>query len=169
MPADFTVIVRVRHQFGDQEIDRDEAHVDHEAPFVGLDGEFQFACPNVDSSAEAVLQFAHRGSMQYLQFPDPQGDENLEGISGEHTVKINGQELFGGIPASPKIENMPLWSTRLLIIQPNVLRETNVLRIESLRDSDYGNFDTFTIDNVVVFFKTQRPTQTGGKTPEQIQ
>lgn len=40
MPADFTIIVRVRHQFGDQEPDRTEVNVDSGAPFVGLDGEF---------------------------------------------------------------------------------------------------------------------------------
>lgn len=164
MPADFTIIVRVRHQFGDHKSDPNEVNVDSDAPFVGLDGDFQFACPNVDSSVEAVLQFAHRGSNQTLRFPVRQPDGGLVGISQEHTVKINGQELFGGIPASPLIGSMPLWSTRLLIIQTNVLRETNLLRIESLRDSGHGNFDTFTIDNVVVFFKTRRPTQPAGKT-----
>jgi hypothetical protein len=162
MAADFTVIMRVRHQFGDHrnlpgELDRNEVNVDSEAPFVRRVGEFPFLCPNVDPSQEAILQFAHRGSSQTLAFPVPQPDGGLEGITREHPVRINGIELFGGVPGAPfRFNRMPLWSTRLLIVHPGVLRPENVLRIESTEQSTVGTgLDDFTIDNVVIFFKTR--------------
>jgi hypothetical protein len=53
---------------------------------------------------------------------------------------------------------MPLWGTRLLIIQPGVLAEDNVLRIEALQypwtGANQRGLDNFTIDNAVVTFKT---------------
>ena len=131
---------------------------------MGPSGEFRFPCPNVDPSKEAILQFAHRGSTQLLTFPDPQADGGLEGITGEHPVFINGVKMFGGVPAAPfRFNRMPLWSTRLLIVQAGVLRPTNVLRIESTPQSTVGTgFDDFTIDNVVIFFKTAEPVGGGG-------
>jgi hypothetical protein len=178
MAADFTVIVRVRHRFGDhrqvgdQRNDGDEAYVDSAAPFVGRAGEFAFSCPNVDASQEAVLQFAHRGSGQGLGFPDisPEG-ENLVAIGPEHPVLINGQRLFGGVSAAPfRFGNMPLWSTRLLIVHPGVLRQENVLRIETgeagaTTGGTIRNLDDFTIDNVVIFFKTRTSSGPGPGLP----
>lgn len=155
-PPDFAVVMRVRHRFGDGPAGDSEVNVDAAAPFVGPAGEFAFSCPYVDPTQEALLQFEHRGSDQSLTFPDPQPDGGLQGITAEHPVKINGHELFGGIPATPRRRGMPLWSTRLLIIQPGVLKETNLLRIESTKDG-FGHFDDFTVDNIVVFFKTRDP------------
>jgi hypothetical protein len=155
LATDFTVIMRVRHQFGDTDRDRSERLVDHEAPFVGRVGTFPFSCPDVDPSEDAILEFQYRGSAQYLTFPDPTGDE-LVGITAEHPVSINGNELAGGVPRSPNYGEMPLWSTRLLLIGPGVLKEENELRIESAYVA-YGNRDNFTVDNAVVFFKTRAP------------
>jgi hypothetical protein len=73
-------------------------------------------------------------------------------------VTINGHELAGGVPGAPSSGEMPMWGTRLLIIDPGVLRDENILRMES-KDFWAGtpwasnNLDDFTIDNVVVFFK----------------
>ena len=172
--ASFTVIVPGRQQFGDHrklagEADRSEVNVDSEAPFVGRVGEFPFVCPNVDPSQSAILQFAHRGSTQLLTFPSPQPDGGLEGITREHPVKINGQELFGGVPAAPfRLNRMPLWSTRLLIVHPGVLRRENVLRIESTPQSTVGTgLDDFTIDNVVIFFQTRATPGTTNPDPSE--
>jgi len=164
MASDFTVVVRVRQQFGDAKKDHDEVNVDSEAPFVGVAKDFPFLCPNVDPSQEAVLQFAHRGSTQALGFPDPQPDGGLVGINAEHPVRINGVGLFGGVPAAPfRFTSMPLWSTRLLIIQPGVLRPENILRIETTDAGTVGSgLDNFVIDNVVVFFKTRGSGIGGG-------
>lgn len=156
MATDFAVVIRVRHQFGDEQRDRGEVLVDHEAPFVGAAGDFPFVCPDVDPSEEAILEFQYRGSIQYLTFPDPSGDQ-LVGITPEHPVFINGQELAGGVPAGPRWGDMPLWSSRLLPIRAGVLREDNVLRIESSAAVLYEGFDNFTIDNAVVIFKTRAP------------
>jgi hypothetical protein len=155
MFMDFTVIMAVRHRFGDGRSDRDQVDVDSEAPFAGSAGEFPFACPDVNPFQFAVLQFEHRGSMQHLTFPDPQPGGGLEGITREHPVFINGHELAGGVPAAPFRNRMPLWSSRLLLIPAGVLRAENVLRIQStnLSTSTQVNLDNFTIDNVVVFFK----------------
>jgi hypothetical protein len=51
---------------------------------------------------------------------------------------------------------MEMWSTRVLLIDPGVLRHENVLRIETgdISTSTNPNLDNFTVDNVVVFYKT---------------
>jgi hypothetical protein len=59
MANDFTIIMAVRHRFGDDIPDRMgedgvDQNVDFQAPFVGRVGEFPFSCPNVDSSQGAV-------------------------------------------------------------------------------------------------------------------
>jgi hypothetical protein len=156
--SDYTIVMWVRHRFGDTQPDADETDVDFNAPFVGRVGEFEFSCPNVDSSQGAVLEFQYRGSNQYLTFPDPQAP-GLVGSTPEYPVAINGRELAGGVPAAPSRDGMPQWGNRLLLIEPGVLAEQNVLRIES---TDAGsqwwagdNLDNFTIDNVVVFFKVR--------------
>src|SRR5262245_2120327 len=156
MANDFAIIMWVRHRFGDEKPDAEEQDVDWEAPFAGPVGEFRFTCPNVDSSQGAVLEFQHRGSRQFLTFPAP--TPTLVGITPEHPVALNGQQWFGGVPGTPYQGQQPHWSTRLLLINPGVLRVENTLRIES---TNFGgqwwagqNLDNFTIDNVVVFFKT---------------
>jgi hypothetical protein len=168
MATEFTVIMRVRHRFGDQRGDRgfegdvEQVYVDSEAPFVGAVGTFEFACPAVDSAQDAVLQFEHRGSDQWLAFPDSQPDGGLVGlVPPEHPVSINGHQIAGGVPASPTSRGTPAWGTRLLTIDPGVLKEQNELRIETgpLTVADMPqNLDDFTIDNVVVFYKTGRST-----------
>ena len=154
MAGDFTIIMPVRHRFGDSIRDPGELDHDSEAPFVGAAGEFPFVCVDVDTSQEAVLQFAHRGSNQGLTFPVPQADGGVIGVSTEHPVKVNGVQIAGGIPASPVIGLMNLWSTRLLLIPAHALRRDNVLRIESEPVFIGGGLDNFVIDNVVVFYRT---------------
>jgi hypothetical protein len=161
MASDYTIIMWVRHRFGvDETTDPHSDFVlneDKNAPFVGPIGEFPFACPHIDPAQGAVLQFEYRGSSQTDTFPDPSGDPAfIRGISPEYPIKINGQLLAGGVPGAPtKSDRLPLWSTRVLLVDPNVLQEENILRIETSVDylgSTYA--DKFTIDNVVVFFKT---------------
>ena len=163
MSTSFSVVMGVRHRFGDKKTDLNEPSVDSAAPHVGLAHDFPFTCPNVDPAEEAILQFQFRGSTQRLTFPSPQPDGSLVGITAEHPVKINGQQLFGGVPGAPfRFGEMPLWSTRVLFIGGGILREENLLRIESTVEGSLTgkNFDDFTIDNVVVFFKT-RPSPGG--------
>jgi hypothetical protein len=50
---------------------------------------------------------------------------------------------------------MSLWSTRLLLIPPHVLRRENDLQIQTSAEATPGNLDNFTLDNLVVFFKTR--------------
>jgi hypothetical protein len=153
--SDFTVIMSVRHRFGDQKPDDPyEENADVSAPFVGPSADFAFSCRGADSSQEAVLVFEHRGSKQAVTFPDPQGDARLFGITEEHPVSINGILLFGGGPAAPFSSVMPMWSTRTLIVQPGVLRTQNTLHIETGPGLRANNLDDFTIDNAVIYFKT---------------
>ena len=156
MATEYTVITPTRHRFGDNKGDRDQFSVDQQAHFDGPSADFEFSCPNVDSSQQALLQFQHRGSTQQVGFPttDPEG-QNLAAITREHPVTINGRELFGGVPASPFTGRMPVWSTRVLIIHPDVLRETNLVKFQSIHEI-FGNLDDFTIDNLVVLYKTRR-------------
>jgi hypothetical protein len=156
MSGDFTVIIRNRVRFGDLKKDSGEVDHDSDADLLGESGLFPFLCPGVDTSQQAVLQFAHRGSSQSLRFPDPQPDGGLVGISAEHPVRINGVLLAGGIPAAPVRDRMSLWSTRLLLIPPHVLRRENKLLIETTTVNPGGRLDNFTLDNLVVFFKTRQ-------------
>jgi hypothetical protein len=142
---DYTVIMNVRHQFGDERKDPNEHQPDLEAPFAGTSGEFSFSCPKVNPAEASVLEFQHRGATHYV----------------EHPVFINGVRLFGGVPAGPRYKlggtNYPMWSTRTLLVGQHVLQEMeNTLRYESQINPYTGNWDNFTIDNVVIFFKTRR-------------
>ena len=81
----------------------------------------------------------------------------------EHPVLINGEKLAGGVSAGPRYDSngrIPLWATRVLLIRAGLLGEENTLRIEAQKNPFDGNYDNFTIDNVVVFFKT-RPSAIG--------
>ncbi len=163
MGTDFVVVITVRHRFGDEREtlgysnDSELTDVDSEAPFVGRSGNFAFACPNVDRAQPAVLQFQYRGSEQHAGFPVPQPSGGLIGlVDAEHPVSINGRALAGGVPAGPSRGDIPMWGQRLLLINPGVLAEANVLQIESTTLFSPGdNLDDFTIDNAVVMFKTR--------------
>ena len=52
--TDFTVIIRVRQHFGDDQDSMPGA-------FVGNNNSYPFLCPNVDSTQEAVLLFQTLG------------------------------------------------------------------------------------------------------------
>jgi hypothetical protein len=152
MSGDFTIVIRERVRFGDLKRDRDETDFDSDALLLGQSGSFGFACPGIDPTKPAVLQFAHRGSKQFVSFPVPQPDGGLEGLSPEHPVRINGVQLAGGIPTVP---GSAMWSTRLLLIPAHVLRRDNNLHIETAPIGN-GNLDNFTLDNLVVFYKTRQ-------------
>jgi len=156
MSGDFTIVIKNRVRFGDLKKESGEVDHDSDALLLGQTGLFPFTCPGVDSTRQAVLQFAYRGSTQSLKFPVPQPDGGLEGISPEHPVKINNVVLDGGIPAGPFRDRKSLWSTRLLLIPPHVLRPDNRLHIETTAPGGDGNLDNFTLDNLVVFFKTRQ-------------
>jgi hypothetical protein len=60
--------------------------------------------------------------------------------------------------------HLPLWGTRALLVDPNVLQEENTLRIEASVDYEGSTYeDKFTIDNVVIHYKIDgghsRPTK----------
>ena len=165
MGTDYVVVINVRHRFGDKketlgwEGEAELVDVDSEAPFVGQAANFAFACPSIDRTQPAMLQFQYRGSEQQAGFPNPQPSGGLIGlVDDEHPVSINGRVLAGGVPASPSNRNIPMWGQRLLLINPGVLAEANVLRFETTQL--YGLEDTlddFVIDNAVVTFKTRAP------------
>lgn len=173
MPSDYTIIMWVRHRFGvDEHSDpRDDwegliLNEDANAPFVGLTGEFPFSCPNVEPSQGAILEFEYRGSSQPPTWLDPAGDPDTSlGLGPEYPVRINGTLIAGGVPTGALRDWQPLWGTRVLLVDPNVLQEENTLRIDATVDWDaYGRpepvvpwEDKFTIDNVVLHFKTKSP------------
>ncbi len=163
---DFTVVVRVRHHFGDfvedpvAQVGTIEVNVEAGteleagAPFVGPSATFQFDCPSVDSSADGVLLFQSMGVSHR---------NNL--------LEVNEVTVPGGLYMSAQFLTVPgasesgfglleqgAWSANVLLIPINLLRETaNTLRIES-RNQDGGtdgNLDDFIVDNVVVFYKTR--------------
>ncbi len=85
----------------------------------------------------------------------------------QQSLEINGQQIFGGIPASVEVAPLPgpqnstlgvfvaQWSGNIMLVQPGVLQEDNVLRIRAREIGDSGNIDDFIIDNLVVVFKTR--------------
>ena len=145
---DFVVLIRVRQRFGSSD---DENGLEQNAPFVGKSKEYEFSCPNVDSSSESSLLF----QAQHVIHP-------------QNRLSINGVDIAGGVPMSGFFFNtlvatfslVGFWSAQNLIIPPNTLRgEGNILRVEA-RTSDgstSGDMPNFIIDNVVLFFRTRLP------------
>ncbi len=146
MATDFTVIIRVRHHFGDEQQDQ-PIPIDPNIPFAGLSRDFDFTCPGVDRSQEAILQFISFGILPFF-------------VETNHTLQINGNDIFGGLQPGPihSVANAnPIWKTHSLIVHPYVLRDgNNTLRIavgEPMSDTD--NRDNFVIDNATILFKTR--------------
>ena len=149
MALDFTVVITVRQRFGDN--DNEDVGLETEAPFVGKEKTFEFRCPDVDPRQQAILLF------------------QCQGANVQQSLEINGQQIFGGIPAAFEIAPIPnqvvshaQWNGNVMLIHPGVLREDNVLRI---RAGEFGddNLDDFIIDNLVVVFKTKRILSTGAQ------
>lgn len=141
MAVDFTIVVHVRHQFGnvDQNI----------GVYAGLFKHWKFDCPGV-SSEYALLFF------------------QSSGVEAEQKIEVNRVAVPGGVPndlvvgeTGGPLGNVPFhthslgatllgWAGNVLIIPRGVLKsQANDLRISS---SGYE----FLIDNVVVAFKTKR-------------
>jgi hypothetical protein len=157
MSSDFTVILAVRQRFGDSDPELSLPQ-ELEAPFVGASKEFAFACPGVDSTEMAVLQFEsfgiRAGTFQPFVVPQP---------PPRNVIRINGTDLPGGLTPGPeeKISDgvrQNFWRTHSLLVPANVLRERNVLFVEAVRfrlTSNQQNLDNFIIDNVVVHYKVR--------------
>lgn len=160
---DLVVIVRVRQRFGSSD---DQTGIEQNAPFVGTSKQYEFACPDVDSSSESVLLF----QAQHV-------------LSGQSRVSINGVNIAGGVPeggfdtvtdvtdsitAEPDgsivvgsvdetVAVVGLWSAQTLIVPPNTLATAgNVLEIEArtATGATSGDIPNFIVDNVSLFFRT---------------
>lgn len=144
MSLDFTVVINVRQRFGDNK--QDDAGLETQAPFVGLQKDFVFQCPDVDRSQYAILLFQSQGA------------------NVRQRLEINSQEIHGGIPRSvefftginpPVALEIAQWNGNVMLVHPGVLQENNVLRIRAGEIGDSGNIDNFIVDNVVIVFKTK--------------
>jgi hypothetical protein len=144
MALSFTVVINVRHQFGDTD--------QNIGVFAGRSANFSFGCPSV-SSDQALLLFQSRG------------------VGAEQVLEVNGVPVFGGIPETDVIRGVtglasssPVelqhnhsvsavslgWAGNVMLINQGVLRDAdNVLRIASQGDD-------FIVDNAVILFKTRR-------------
>jgi hypothetical protein len=138
---DFTVIVNVRQQFGDKDLNL--------GVFAGEQKEFLFDSPGVDASKTALLLF---------QLMNLAGSDNRE-----HILEINGSVVFGGIPRGPV--SFPVfspgtsdarilgvvatgWSGQVLLVTPNTLKQSgNVVRVASVEKNE------FAIDNMVLLYR----------------
>jgi hypothetical protein len=152
MAVDFTVIQAVPQRFGDATPDRSEGLVETEAAFIGKSKDFPFSCSNVLSGEWAVLSFRSRGVSAMTDF----------GVGNANILQINGVDIPGGMTRDPVAaeatdREMPLWTTHSLLVPPNVLKEENVLHIESVRIPQAACLDNFIIGNIVVFFKAGPP------------
>jgi len=151
MALDFTVVITVRQRFGDDDVEDRGLEID--APFVGSQKDFEFHCPNVDPRQQAILLF------------------QCQGTSVQQSMQINGRKVFGGIPQAIELFTLPdgdlaahaQWNGNVMLIDPGVLREDNVLRIQAGKLGD-DTIDDFIVDNLVVVFKT-RPGLTTGAQP----
>lgn len=136
MAADFTVVINVRHHFGN----------DHDAlpgTSAGKDRDFGFDCPDIDTTQTAVLMF---------QSLDVDHEKNVISVNQPLTGPIS---VFGGIPVSRSDTD---WNGNIMLISPNSLRDRgNVLHIgaRDSRGSILGDVDDFVIDNAVVMYKTR--------------
>jgi hypothetical protein len=170
MAIDFTVIQAVRQQFGDTTKGADGQEygiqIEQDALYVGVSKDFRFSCPLVDSTQMAVLQFVSLAGAAGSSYP---WAPSLSGPAHRNIMKINGVDLPGDITPGPLNEGLgatgvgstpPAWRAQSLLVPANVLNEENVLHIESALDVA-GQFDSFIIDNVVVFFKARTPGRSG--------
>jgi len=144
MPMDYSIIVNVRNQFGNEDLNI--------GAFAGGEKEFSFGCPDVDASQPAVLLF--------------QGQQ----VGREQTLEINGSAISGGIPLGPVSSGFTSqggsdlsdqhthafaglsygWSGYVMLVGPNVLTNSNnVMRVASRGETE------FVIDNVVLLYKTR--------------
>src|SRR5262245_28647268 len=137
MPSDFTVIQPVRQRFGDSNAkDASPGAVgdlpqEQEAPFVGLSKDFPFACPNVDPSQMAILQFeslSTTAGRQNILIPTMPVPRNI--------IRINDFDIPGGISNAPFREEggrfVHFWKTHSLVVPARVLKDENILHIESV-------------------------------------
>jgi hypothetical protein len=126
---DYTVIIKASVHFGNEASSLPGF-------FVGKSDDFEFDCPGVDPSQEAVLTFQAR-----------QVD------SAKNVFRINDNVVYGGLPGTAPEG----WSAQTLLVNPGTLKaRNNVLHIESrTRDGQpSGDIDDFVIDNLVLFYKT---------------
>jgi hypothetical protein len=143
MSTDFSVVMNVRHQFGDEDI--------NVGAFSGNRDQFPFDCPNVDPTQISLLLFQSFG------------------VSREQGLTVNGSLVYGGVPITSDVYGQALpgldsssrhdhplvagssgWVGNVLLIGAGVLGPTgNELVVES-------DGDNFVVDNVVVMYKTQR-------------
>lgn len=137
MAMDFTVINPVRQRFGNKKEEDFDLMPEMDAPYVGTSKEFPFDCPNVDGTQSGILQFESLG---------------IGANSSSRSISINGSDLFGGLRTNPWTfvgqALLHSWRPHFILVHENVLRENNVLKIES------GN-DDFVIDNLVIMFKVR--------------
>ena len=139
MPLDFSIVMHVRHQFGDENLGI--------GVFAGAEASFPFDCPGVDASQHSLLLFQSHG------------------VGNQQVLEVNGSAVFGGIPGGGSVgkrtgssgdggHTHPIpsstgWNGSVMIVNQGVLRETgNLLRIS-------GPFDEFVVDNVVLLYKTR--------------
>ncbi|PWF82819.1 hypothetical protein [Kocuria rosea] len=126
---DYTVIIKASVHFGDEASSLS-------GYFVGNSEDFDFDCPGIDPSQEAVITFQAR-----------QVD------SAKNVFRINDNVVYGGLPRTAAQG----WSAQTLLVNPGALKARgNVLHIES-RTADGrtdGDIDDFVIDNLVLFYKT---------------
>ena len=149
MASDFTVIQAVRQRFGGGQT-AGEAQVENNAPFVGVSKEFPFSCPNVDPSEWAVLQFESLGVTSGL------------GGGNRNIIRVNGVDVPGSLTPGPTHERedpdtrLPVWKSHSLLVPTGVMKDENELYIEAVPTAlDWETLtDSFTIDNVVIFYKT---------------
>lgn len=157
---DFTVIAASRHRFGDTVRDETslgerELQLETDAPLVGLEQTFQFACPNVDPSQFGILMFQIQGVQER-----------------EHTFELNGVPIYGGLPRSVEVDQRnplgssgkvwtninALWIGTTALINPGMLRTANSLLIRVKQYETLDRRDDFVIDNMVMLYKTVRGT-----------
>ncbi len=152
MSLNYTVVINVRQRFGDNE--NLDFGLEQQAPFVGLEKNFEFECPCIDSSQTAILLYQSMGVSR-----------------ADNVMEINQQTVFGGIPTSFDFSSVTFvdqvgdgiltsmqdilratWNGNVMLISPNTLREQNVLHIRSAVNND-GDADNFIIDNLLVLYK----------------
>jgi len=154
---DYTVVIAVRQRFGDGNIE--DALLETDAPFVGREKSYAFDCAGVDSSQSAIMLF------------------QSQGVGRTQTLEVNGQTVFGGIPASPGfvafqgagggVGNFPVasWNGNVMLLNPGMLQaQGNSLRIASTTTVGGDLVDNFIIDNLVIIYKTIARGGSGGST-----
>jgi hypothetical protein len=168
MPVDYTVVFPTRQRFGSGAGVAPQG-LETDAPFVGLEKDYSFRCPDVLRREIALLFFRHQGiakgarilinghatanaiSDTSITVTDVAVASTFVATSGAGSADTFHSHNVAVPQVTATERRVAPWSGTILLIGSNVLREDNTM---SIRITPDPGADDVVVDNMVVVFKT---------------